>query len=241
VGAAETVIPFPLLLPMLLTGCAFAAAAPAPDAFTDGFDRRLCLGGCRGWNWATSQQIDGKLEVIGGRLRARTEARGERVPKAALIARPAKLTPGDTVRIAFSVMVPAGKPLNSVHLADIECASCGEEGNPGIRLYLRHGRLRIDRAKIGVRDAWTNNTAPQLRHGRWHRVELDVTVGFGNAGRVRARLDGTTVLEAQGDTVVRPSGGEAPGADRIQIGLTASSNPVPALAWFDDVAVKILR
>jgi hypothetical protein len=137
--------------------------------------------------------------------------------------------------------VPDGAPLNSIHLLDIECASCGEEGNPGIRLYLRHGRLRVDRSKIGVRDAWTNDAAPQLWHGRWHRVELDVTAGFGTAGRVRARLDGVTVLAAEGDTIVRPSSGAAPGADRIQIGLTASSNSVPAIAWFDDVAVAIRR
>jgi hypothetical protein len=199
------------------------------------------LGGCRGWNWATAQQIDGTVQVVNGRLRARTQARGGRVPKAALIARPAKLAPSATVRVAFSVMVPEGAPLNSIHLLDIECATCGEEGNPGIRLYLRHGRLRIDRSKIGVRDAWTNDAAPQLRHGRWHRVELDLTAGFGAAGRVRARLDGATVLEAQGDTITRPAGGAAAGVDRIQIGLTASSNAVPAVAWFDDVAVTIRR
>jgi hypothetical protein len=145
------------------------------------------------------------------------------------------------MRVAFFVMVPQGAPLNSIHLVDIECASCGEEGNPGIRLYLRHGRLRIDRSKIGVADAWTNDAAPQLRSGRWHRLELDVTLGFGTAGRLRARLDGRTVLEAQGDTIVRPSDGSTAGADRIQIGLTASSNAVPALAWFDDVAVTIRR
>jgi hypothetical protein len=238
VGAAEKVMLLAFLLP-LLTSAAFGGSSP--DAFADDFGRGLCLGGCKGWNWATSQQIDGELEVIGGRLRAQTQARGKRVPKAALIARPAKLAPGSTARIAFSVTVPQGGALNSIHLLDIECASCGEEGNPGIRLYVRHGRLRIDRSKIGVRDALTNDAAPQRRHGRGHRVELDFTAGFGAAGRVRARLDGATVLEAQGDTIVRPSGGAAPGADRIQIGITASSNAVPAVAWFDDIAVTIRR
>ncbi len=227
------------LLP-LLTACT-AAAAPPPDTFTDTFDKGLCVGGCPGWNWAASQQIDGSLQVSGGRLHARTEARGSRVPKAALIARPAKLAPGATARIAFSAMVPRGAPLNSIHLLDVECASCGEAGNPGIRLYLRHGRLRMDRSKIGHRDAWTNEHAPQLRHGVWHRIELEVTAGFGGAGGVRARLDGKTVLEAAGDTLVRPLNGASAGADRIQIGLTASSNSVPAELWIDDVGVTIRR
>jgi hypothetical protein len=138
-------------------------------------------------------------------------------------------------------MVPEGAPLNSIHLLDIECASCGEEGNPGIRLYLRRGRLRVDRAKIGVPHAWTNDTAAQLRNGRWHRIEMDVTAGFGSAGGVRVRLDGNSVLEARGDTILRPSNGATAGADRIQIGITANSNVVPAVAFFDDVAVTIRR
>ncbi len=230
-----------LLLPFL----ASAGAASASHTFTDGFERGLCLGRCDRWNWAASQQIDGVLDIVPGRggkvLRARTGPRRQRVPKAALIARPAKLAPGSRVRIAFDVMVPMGAPLNSIHLVDVECASCGEAKNPGIRLYLRHGRLRVDRAKIGVRDAWTNDNAPQLRHGRWHGIEMDVAVGFGSTGGVRVRLDGAAALEAKGDTVVRPAGRIAAGADRIQIGLTASSNPVPAVAFLDNVRVAIVR
>ena len=222
-----------------------AAAAAQPASFADDFERGLCLGSCRGWNWASSQQIDGALDLAPGRggkiLRARTQARGSRVPKAALIARPAKLAPGSSVRVAFDLMVPQGAPLNSIHLVDLECAACGEEGNPGIRLYLRHGRLRIDRSKIGHAEAWTNDRAPQLRHGRWHRVELDVTAGFADTGVAQARLDGRAVLTARGDTIVRPRRGASPGADRVQIGLTASSNPRPALAYFDNVRVTVAR
>jgi hypothetical protein len=92
-----------------------------------------------------------------------------------------------------------------------------------------------------VPDAWTNDAAPQLRQGRWHRVEMAVTAGFGSGGWARVRLDGRTVLEAWGDTIVRPSNGRSAGADRIQIGLTASSNAVPATAWFDDVTVNFSR
>lgn len=219
------------------------AAAAAAQTLTDDFERGLCIGRCG--TWPAAQQIDGRLEVVrgpaGGRaLRARVEGRGARVPKAALIARPARIAPGDRVRVGFDLLVPQGAPLNSVHLVDLECARCGVAGNPGIRLYLRHGRLRIDRAKIGERDAWTDDAAPQLRHRRWHRVELRVTAGYGEAGRAEVRLDGATVLRARGDTIVRARG-EAPGADRVQIGLTASSNPGPATAYFDNVSVTVER
>lgn len=219
------------------------AAAAAGQIVADDFERGLCLGRCG--LWPASQQIDGKLDVVrdrsGGRaLRARVEGRGAQVPKAALIARPAKIAPGETVLIRFDMLVPDGAPLNSIHLVDLECARCGVAGNPGIRLYLRDGRLRIDRSKIGVRHAWTNGAAPQLRHRRWHRVELRVTAGYGKAGRAEVRLDGTNVLSARGDTIVRAQG-EAAGADRVQIGLTASSNAGPALAYFDNVSISVER
>lgn len=220
-------------------------ASSSPDVLLESFERGLCLGSCRGWNWASSQQIDGRIDVVPGRggkvLRARTQARGERVPKAALIARPAKIPPGATVRVAFDLMVPEGAPLNSIHLVDLECASCGEEGNPGIRLYLRHGRLRIDRSKIGHFPTWADNDATSLRHGRWHRIQLEIRTGFGDSGRAQVQLDGATVLTGRGDTIIRPDRGAKAGADRIQIGLTASSNTGPAIAYFDNIRVAVGR
>ena len=224
---------------------ALLLAAASPDALAETFERGLCLGSCRGWNWASSQQIDGRLDVVPGRggkvLRARTAARGERVPKAALIARPAKIAPGGTIRVAFDLMVPEGAPLNSIHLVDLECASCGEGGNPGIRLYLRHGRLRIDRSKIGHFPTWADNDATMIGHGRWHRIQLEVRTGFGDSGRAQVQLDGATVLTGRGDTIIRPEPGATAGADRIQIGLTASSNPGPAAAYFDNIRVTVSR
>jgi hypothetical protein len=224
---------------VILISLLLLLAAASPDAFADNFERGL------GSAWAASQQIDGRLDVVPGQggkvLRARTQARRERVPKAALIARPAKLAAGATVRVTFDVMVPEGAPLNSIHLVDLECASCGEGGNPGIRLYLRHGRLRIDRSKIGQFPTWADNDATSLRHGRWHRIELEIRAGFGDSGRARVQLDGATVLTGLGDTIFRPKGGATAGADRVQIGLTASSNPGSAIAYFDNVRVTISR
>lgn len=220
------------------------ARAESPSLIQDDFQRGLCVAPCRGPGWAFAQIVDGDLEAVtSGRgdaaLRARVGPRAGRVPKAAIVARPAKARPGDTVRVRFDLMVPEGAPLNSVHLVDIECASCGVGGNPGIRLYLRNSRLRIDRSKIGVRHAWTADDAPQLRHGAWHRIELDVLLG--EQGAAAARLDGRTVLEGRGATTVVAEGGAEPGADRVQIGITASSNEVPAVAYFDNVRVEVLR
>ena len=227
---------------LLLLAAAIAAPAAA-ETLADRFDRGLCLGACRGWNWPDSQQIDGRLDVVavdGGKaLRARTAARGSRVPKAALIARPATVGAGGTIRVSFDLMVPQGAPLNSLHLVDIECATCGEGHNPGIRLYLRGGRLRIDRSKIGERHAWTNEAAPQLRHGRWQRIDAAFVVGRDGVGGATVRLDGAVALSARGRTAAQ--GADGVRADRVQIGITASSNPGPAVAYFDNVTVAIAR
>lgn len=227
-----------------LLGLAFFAPAESPARFHESFDAELCVAPCRGARWALAQQVEGQLETVsvGGRraLRAVTGPRRERVPKAALVARPPKVGPGGSIQVGFDVMIPEGAPINSIHLVDIECATCGVGGNPGIRLYLRNGRLRIDRAKIGVRHAWTADEAPQLQPGRWHRIEWSVALGA-ESGAARVRLDGRTVLEGQGATMVEPAAGNAPGADRVQIGLTASSNSVPATAYFDNVTVEAGR
>ena len=234
---------------MFLLAIAAAASlgqgrAESPSRIDDDFQRGLCVAPCPGADWAFAQTVEGDLAAVtSGRgdaaLRARVGPREGRVPKAAIVARPAKAYPGDSIRVRFDLLVPEGAPLNSIHLADIECASCGVGGNPGVRLYLRNGRLRIDRSKIGIRDAWTKDDAPQLRHGRWHGIELDVLLG--EEGRATVRLDGRTVLEGRGATTVLPEGlGEA-GADRIQIGITANSNPQPAIAYFDNVRVEVDR
>jgi hypothetical protein len=231
-----------MFLPILVS---FLSAAQSPTALSEDFEGGLCVSPCRGAAWAFAQEVEGKLDLVaagpkGNVLRARTGPRRDRVPKAALVARPAKAGPGAHVSVGFDLLIPEGAPLNSVHLVDIECATCGEEGNPGIRLYLRNGRLRIDRAKIGVRHAWTDGAAPMLVAGRWHRIALDVLLGDAD-GSARVRLDGETVLRGEGATILEAKRGFDAGADRVQIGITASSNSVPAEAYFDGIRIEVTR
>lgn len=205
----------------------------APIAFGDDFERGI------GGTWALRQQQEGTVDTVrapgrpGLVLRARAAAKGASVTKAALVARPGSMRVGQTVRVGFDLMIPAGTPANSLQLVDLECATCGEGGNPGIRLYLRRGRLRIDRSKIGIGRAWLDDAAPVLANGRWYRVGLVVRLGAAD-GAAQVTLDGRTVLTGRGDTLL-------PGADhidRVQIGITANSNPVPATLYLDNVAVS---
>lgn len=225
-------------LPLLLLT---AAAAPAGDGFREDFERGVRLGG----TWSLAQQINGRVTLAPAperrgkaMLASAGPKRGSTVAKADLVSRVALMRAGTQLTIAFDIRIPADSPRNSLQLVDVECATCGETGNPGIRLYLRGGRLRVDRAKIGIRHAWTNDTAPALMPDRWHRVTWQLRLDAGEAGATRVLLDGREVLSAQGATLA-----DLPtiGADRIQIGITANSNPVPARAYFDDIAVNIRR
>ncbi|MCD2324336.1 polysaccharide lyase [Sphingomonas sp. IC-56] len=218
-------------------------AQPQRGSFADNFDAGLCVGSCGG-PWAIKQEVRGTVRTApapgrpGQALLARAAPKSGGVAKADVVARLTPLSAGTRMTIAFDLRVPTGTPLDSLQLVDLECASCGEGGNPGIRLYLRRGRLRIDRSKIGIQHAWTRDDAQALIHDRWHRIVWQVRLGAGDDGQTRVTLDGNEVLAARGATLA-----SLPrlAVDRVQIGITANSNPVPATAWFDNVRVTVSR
>ena len=234
----------PLLVGLGIAGIMAAAllqaeprTPPARFALSDDFERRLCTGSCPGAAWAIRQQEQGSVAVVpapgrpGQALRAIAAAKADRVTKADLVARTAPMGAGTILSVAFDLYAPAGTPLNSIQLLDVECATCGEGGNPGIRLYLRRGRLRIDRSKIGIAQAWTRDDAPGLVNDRWHHIALTVRLAADDSGGARVLLDGRDVLSGQGATLAYGY------ADRIQIGATANSNAVPVTLYIDNVRV----
>lgn len=231
-------------LSMAAVAAAFAATSAPLGGFAEDFERGLCLGRCAGARFVIAQQVRGRVRVLPAPARAGRALLAEAGPKAGgsvakadVVARFARLPAGTRVSVAFDLRVPAATPRDSLQLVDLECATCGEGGNPGIRLYLRRGRLRIDRAKIGVAHAWTRDDAPQLRPDTWHRIRWDVLLEA-RAGATRVWLDGREVLAAHGATLAALP---LPGVDRLQIGITANSNTVPARLWIDDVTARAER
>ncbi len=211
--------------------------------YADTFDRGLCASrvDCP---WYFQQRVNGTVqaEPVTGRRGLALHAlvgpkRGGAVAKAALVARIAPAGPGSVIRVSFDMMVPPGRPGNSLQLVDLECADCGWPYNPGVRLYLRHGRLRIDRAKIDVARAWVNDAAPQMVHGRWHHVAYELRVSAGEDGWARAFLDGAEVVGGKGRTTMLQ---RMDWIDRVQVGLTANSNPEPAELWIDNVRIDVI-
>lgn len=234
------------LMALLLVACS-TAARPLADASTraqtidEDFESDLCIG--RNCRWAIAQQINGSVERTADPLRpgfaliakAGPKAGGT-VAKADLVARIDPAGEGAHVSVAFDLFVPQGSPANSIQLLDLECATCGEGGNPGVRLYLRHGRLRIDRSKIGHAHAWVNDTGPQLNPGQWNRVTFAMAIAADDRGGAVATLNGQAALSGQGATIMKL---DRRHVDRVQIGITANSNPVPAEMLIDNIAIRV--
>lgn len=170
---------------------------------------------------------------------------GDQVGKADLIVAYPALGAGHRLVARGRFYFPADSTLNSIILMDIECASCGLDTNPGIRLYLRDGALRVDRSKIGIADAFLPTGPERVTAGAWHTIVWQVTLGIDEAGRSDVYLDGVQVMSAVGTTLISQAVVDqlAPGvtvqeqADRLQLGLTANSNPTPQTLYLDDVAM----
>lgn len=170
--------------------------------------------------------------------------RGSQVGKSDLILAFTPLGAGRTIEMSGRFFFPADSRLDSLILMDLECASCGLDTNPGIRLYLRDGMLRVDRSKIGIEEPFLPRAPLAMKTGGWHRIGWEVTLGIGTAGRSRVFLDGQPVLDSQGTTLLSQAvvSQFAPikvreQTDRFQIGLTANSNTTRQSLYLDDVTI----
>lgn len=167
---------------------------------------------------------------------------GRKVGKADYVHRFEPLQAGAVISMQARMYFPPGSPLNSVILMDLECASCGLDTNPGMRLYLRKGLLRVDRSKIGIQQPFLSSVPKLLQAGVWHEITWQVTLGAGDAGRSLVMLDGEVVSDATGTTLLTQEIVSRHAditvqeqADRFQVGLTANSNGRAAEMLLDDV------
>ncbi len=167
------------------------------------------------------QEQRGTVSCEDGTLTFEAGPKTSTVGKAAIIV-PFPPAGHGTLQVSAEVYLPADSAANSLILMDAECKDCGLPGNPGLRLYLRRGALRVDRKKIGERHAWVAEDPLRLVPGEWSTVTWELVLGGEAEGHSRVTLNGETVLENAGRTLPE---GDAMAVDRVQVGLTANSNP----------------
>lgn len=171
---------------------------------------------------------------------------GGRVGKADLIHRYPQIGEGKIVTMSGRFFFPKGTKLNSLILMDLECAKCGPDTNPGIRLYLRNSTIRIDRSKIGIKEPFLPTARMKLETEKWYRIEWVVSLSETRNGNSIVRLDGEVVLDRNGITllsqeIVRKLTNRTviSAVDRFQIGLTANSNSSEMSILVDDVSFRV--
>ncbi len=168
---------------------------------------------------------------------------GDEVGKACLVHEfPRPFGVGDTLDIAASFNIPALSG-GRISLIDIECKYCGVPTQPGIRLFVDPGRdLFLERGKLGLAQSFIQQRRPLVPVDRWFDVHWRVLFGKGEDGECHVWIDGKNVLSARGanfpDQQVADRFGitlTAMQYDRVQVGLTANSQPREVSIMMDDI------
>lgn len=223
-------------IPICLALCAASPAASADEWRSDG----ICPGGTLSPKVRLQLQrgtVTCTEEAGTAVLRFEADGKTRTVGKAGLIVPFDPRRAGAGIAVSAEVFLPEGTPANSIILMDAECKRCGLPGNPGLRLYLRDGGIRIDRKKIGERHAWAVRNPERIRAETWVRIEWRLRLGDAATGTSEVTLDGAPVLTNSGRTL--PPAGDASAVDRVQIGLTANSNDHPVTLLMRDIRIRL--
>jgi hypothetical protein len=171
---------------------------------------------------------------------------GGQVGKASLIHRYPQVGEGKTVTMIGRFYFPKGAKLDSLILMDLECAKCGPDTNPGIRLYLRNSTIRIDRSKIGIKEPFLPITTTKLKTDKWYKIEWVVSLSETRNGNSIVRLNGEVILDRSGITLLAQeiikkltNRTVISAVDRFQIGLTANSNSSEMSILVDDISFRV--
>ncbi|WP_052249042.1 heparin lyase I family protein [Leisingera sp. ANG-Vp] len=139
------------------------------------------------------------------------------------------------VTAEFDFMIPDGMPTSHIYLADIESKAASSGFNPGVRIQVRDGIIRVERGKIGIKELWPADM-DELETGRWYSLKVELRPGRGDDGEVRVYLDGQKVVDENGQTVDTTSSNSW--IDTVQVGLTANVNDYDAALAVRNIEVS---
>ncbi|MEO1140178.1 MAG: hypothetical protein AAFW87_12050 [Pseudomonadota bacterium] len=148
------------------------------------------------------------------------------------------------IAIEMDFFIPAGSPTDQVFLVDVESSSANTGTNPGVRVYLRDGLFRVDRAKIGEDQSWYAQHEP-VTTDQWYTLRVVVVSGGEDTGEMRIYLNDDLVMQENGATRLTQEmldpynfnlvGGEL---DRVQLGLTANNGNTEAAVSTRDIDIQ---
>lgn len=140
------------------------------------------------------------------------------------------------VTAEFDFMIPDGYPTSHIYLADIESNAASSGYNPGVRIQVRDGQIRVERGKIGIKELWAADQDQPLQTGQWYSLKVVMRPGDANNGEIQLYLDGELVVDEQGQTIDTTSSNSW--IDRVQVGLTANVNDYDAALAVRNIEVS---
>lgn len=220
--------------------------------FIDDFENGLVFEPATAWK--AKQLVRGTVELVSDSTNSTNQVAmatagkisGGEVGKADLIKKYVGIPVGSTIEVKVDFFFPSGSSLDKIHLIDVECDNCGVEKTPGVRLYVRNGKLEIDRGKIGYDDDFKSNAS--LTTGRWYTIKMDLLIGENSSGKSKVYLDDNLIIDASGTNVISQSVLDqydltlgAQHIDSIQVGLTANGNSSDQTLYFDNVSISVIE
>lgn len=223
---------------------ALAAGSPAYK-FVDDFEGRIRAEwipyGVRGEGGVAADPRGGVAFFHAG------ENIGGEVGKACLVHPfPTPLLTGDRLEIALSLYLP-DLVQGRISLIDIECKNCGVPAQPGIRLFVDiDRRIYLERGKLGHQSSFWQYRQPFAPVDEWFDLRWATRFGVGDEGTCAVWIDDRLILEAAGANFPDQAIAErfdidlaAEQYDRVQIGITANSQPRPTSIRLDDVSIAV--
>ena len=193
-------------------------------------------------NGSLSLSSDGNAAIFSA------DAANRIVGKSALSTQIAPISASDqkTVVVEFGFLIPDGGQLSSIMIADLESSSANVGTNPGVRINMQDGFLRVDRSKLGVEEPWYTQQTEPIQTGQWNDIEIRMVPGLGQDGVLEIYLNSELILRESGDNILSSEvmaqfGITEPDTqlDRVQVGLTANSNEVATSIAIRDLEISV--
>lgn len=154
---------------------------------------------------------------------------------------------GDIIEAKARYFIERVPQDGSLYLMDIECRSCGPQWQPGIRVHVRQGQLRVNRSKLRLKKDFVASNTTSIPTGKGFELSMRLRLGE-EAGETVIAIDGRPVIEERGvnmplEHIFATQNLELAEEhlDYVQFGVTANSGSSEAEVLFSDAEVKIYK
>lgn len=139
---------------------------------------------------------------------------------------------GDTYSVSADFYIESGTPTG---LLDVESSYLFQ--GPGMRVLLDTSLVPRVQFKFGDNPNYRQDGVPvPVPSGQWFTMEMQIYLSDTSAGLIRLYLNGNLIIDKEGRTLPTPDAV----VTRLEIGITANSNPTDCITYVDNVNVSLI-